>query len=132
VHSFLATSILVLSFANSVYATTNCSAVATGSIEYERAVSVVRRTTEFYTWSKTHSFPVAFSTFADRQVLVRGKCYWSVSVYVDRPERFEMWHVFFVDRLNKHILIQDPASGEPISLQVWRGRILSQPRADKL
>jgi hypothetical protein len=56
----------------------------------------------------------------DRQELLHGHCYWSVSVYANRPERLELWHVFYVEAAGKHMLIQDPVSGEAVSLRKWR------------
>jgi len=56
----------------------------------------------------------------DKEVSLKGQCYWSVSVFADRGERLEPWHIFFVRPSSKSTLVQDPASGEPISLATWR------------
>ena len=56
----------------------------------------------------------------DRQVLLQGRCYWSVSVYANRPERMERWRSFYVEVSGKRVLIEDPVSGDAISLTTWR------------
>ena len=65
---------------------------------------------------------MAYGEPVDKQVLVQGRCYWSVSVYASRPERQELWHIFYVDVPGKHLLVQDPVSGDAISLQEWRAQ----------
>ncbi len=87
---------------------------------YLHATREVRRLPEFRTWSRSHSFPVTFGAPSDTQRLVAGKCYWSVSVYAARPERLELWHIFYVRQSRKVELIQDPVNGEPVSLAAWR------------
>jgi hypothetical protein len=56
----------------------------------------------------------------DQQLTLEGRCYWTVSVFASRPERLELWNVFFVEAKGKGLLVQDPESGEAVSLQQWR------------
>jgi hypothetical protein len=92
------------------------------SAGYAKSAEAVRRLPEVAAWSRLHNFPVAYGESMDKQVLIKGRCYWSVSVYANRPERMELWHVFYVEATGKQILIQDPVSGEATSLQKWRSK----------
>lgn len=121
VRSSFLTCILILGLVSTAHATPKCSARAEGSASYVSATEVVRQLPEYRAWSSTHPFPVAFGTPVDEEVLVKGKCYWSVSVYADRPERFELWHIFYVRLSSRTIFVQD-SEGEPISLKRWRMR----------
>lgn len=112
----------MFSVATSVQAAPKCGAPAEGSAAYARATDAVRHLSEFRAWSKSHSFPVTFGTPNDKEVLVQGQCYWSVSVYADRPERLELWRVFFVRPPSKVAFVQDPESGSPVSLSAWRSQ----------
>ena len=96
-----------------------CNGVAEGSADYNRAADVVRQLPEYQAWSRSHSFPVAFGSVTDKKRLVGGKCYWSVSVYADRPDRLELWRVFLVRRSSSRVLIEN-IDGEPIPLATWR------------
>lgn len=97
-----------------------CDAQALHAPDYQRAVDTVRRLPELVAWSRSHAFPVAYGESMDQQVALEGRCYWSVSVYASRPERLELWNVFFVEAKGKSLLVQDPESGEAVSLQQWR------------
>ena len=101
-----------------------CDAEALNSAEYARSIDAVRRLPELIAWSRSHAFPVAFGDFADKQVTLEGSCYWSVSVYANRPERLELWNVFYVETKAKakgqRLLVQDFDSGGVISLKAWR------------
>jgi len=114
--------ILVFGIACSAQAAPSCAALAEGSAAYVRAAEAVRHLAEFQAWSKSHSFPVAFGTPNDKEVLVQGRCYWSVSVYADRPERLELWHIFFVRSPSEVAFVQDIRSGSPVSLSAWRSQ----------
>lgn len=102
--------------------TTSCTAEALDSAGYARAVQTVRALPEVLTWSRSHRFPVAYGESMDKQVLLDDHCYWSVSVFANRPERLELWHIFYVGVQGKRLLVQDPASGEAITLQKWRSK----------
>ena len=114
--------LLALSLTFAAHAAPGCGANAEGSAAYVKAAEVVRRLPEFQSWSKSHNHPVVFGAPMDKEVLLKGQCYWSVSVFADRRERLEPWHIFFVRPSGKSTLVQDPASGEPISLAAWRNK----------
>lgn len=122
VRTLLTACILVFSVASSAQAASKCSEPAEGSAAYARAADAVRHLSEFRAWSKSHSFPVAFGTPNDKEVLVQGLCYWSVSVYADRPERLELWRVFLVRSPSKVAFVEDPESGSPVSLSAWHSQ----------
>lgn len=117
--SLILACILVFGFVATVHAIPKCSARAEGSADYVNATKVVSQLPEYRAWSSTHSFPVVFGAPMDEEVLVNGKCYWSVSVYASQPERLELWHIFYVRLSSKAVLIQD-SEGDPISLNKWR------------
>jgi hypothetical protein len=119
IHLAMPLAFVLIAFSGASVAAGKCDEVAQGSSSYIRATSLVSAFPEFRKWSKTHSFPVAFGP-KDRQVSLRGKCYWAVSVYADRADRFESWHLFYVHLPTKAILIQEPSTGEEISLESWR------------
>jgi hypothetical protein len=119
VRSLFLTCILIFGLVSVAHATPKCSARAEGSASYVSATEAVRQLPEYRAWSSTHSFPVAFGAPMDEEVLVEGTCYWSVSVYADRPERLELWHIFYVRLSSRVVLVQD-AEGDPISLKKWR------------
>ena len=82
----------------------------------------VEKLDEFKAWRASHSFPVAFSLTRNATIRVNGRCYWEVPVYADRPERFELWHIFYVSSRQKAILLMDPLSGEAVGMDAWRKR----------
>ena len=118
VRAGLAVLVLLLLGAPAV-AAPKCSASAQNSQSYYRAMRIVQRLPELRAWSRAHGFPVAYGEFVDKQVLLAGRCYWSVTVYADRSERFELWHVFYVAVAGKRVLIDDVEPGEPIPLETW-------------
>ena len=120
--TLLTTCILAFSVTSSVQAASKCNASAEGSAAYARAANAVRHLSEFRAWSRSHSFPVAFGTPNDKEISVKGQCYWTVSVYADRPERFELWHIFLVRPPSRVAFVQDPESGNPVSLSAWRSQ----------
>jgi len=103
-------------------AATSCHADALDSAGYARAIQAVRDLPELAQWSRSHRFPVAFGESMDKQLRLRGRCYWSVSVYANRPERMELWQIFYVEANGKRVLVQDPVSGVAISLEQWRSQ----------
>lgn len=104
------------------YAAPTCNAQAMHSAGYAQALEMVRHLPELATWSRTHGFPVVFGESMDKQQRLEGRCYWSVSVYANRPERLELWHTFYVEAEGKRLLVQDSLSGNTISLQKWRSK----------
>jgi hypothetical protein len=108
--------------ASAASAAATCKANALNSASYAHAIGSVRQLPELAAWSRIHTFPVAFGESLDKQERVDGRCYWSVSVYANRPERLELWHIFYVEADGKRLLVQDPISGNVISLQKWRAK----------
>lgn len=98
----------------------SCDAPAAASQGYFRATATVQQLPEFGAWSRTVEAPVVFGEPMDKQILIGGLCYWSVSVYADLPERLEMWHVFYVPVSGGELMVEDPVEGTPISLKAWR------------
>ena len=112
---------IIMCFTCSAYAAApTCDDPALRSPGYARSTKLVGRLPELVAWSRSHKFPVAYGASMDKQELLHGNCYWSVSVYADRPERLELWQVFYVEIAGKHLLVQDPVSGEGVSLRKWR------------
>jgi hypothetical protein len=103
-------------------AATSCNADALDSAGYARTIQSVRELPELVQWSRSHRFPVAFGESIDKQLRLQGRCYWSVSVYANRPERLELWQIFYVEANGKRMLVQDPVSGVAISLQQRRSQ----------
>jgi hypothetical protein len=99
-----------------------CDAVALHADGYARSVKSVQHLPELVAWARSHKFPVVYGQSTDKQALMRGHCYWSVSVYANRPDRLELWHVFYVEVTGKQLLVQDPVSGTAIPLQKWRAK----------
>ncbi len=115
--------LLLWAIAAAAHAAPSCNAQALNSPGYAQAITSVRNLPELTAWSKSHAFPVAFGESLDKQErLDDGRCYWSVSVYANRPERLELWHIFYVEASGKRLLVQDPISGDTISLQKWRSK----------
>ncbi len=120
-HATLAT-LLLCCASGSAQAASSCKASALNAPGYAQAIESVRSLPELATWSRTHTFPVAFGESFDKQERLAGRCYWSVSVYANRPERLELWHTLYVEAEGKRLLVQDPVSGAAISLQKWRSK----------
>jgi hypothetical protein len=70
-------------------------------------------------WSNSHPFPVVVMPEIDKKQGLGGRCYWSVTVYASRPERMELWHVFFAELEGDRILISD-SNGAVVTLDHWR------------
>ncbi len=116
-------SLLLCAIAATAQAAPSCNAQALNSTGYAQAIASVRNLPELTAWAKSHAFPIAFGESLDKQERLDGRCYWSVSVYANRPERLELWHIFYVEANNgKRLLVQDPISGDTISLQKWRSK----------
>lgn len=114
--------LLLWGAAGATHAASSCNAAALNAPGYAQAIETVRHLPELATWSRTHGFPIAFGESMDKQERLDGRCYWSISVYASRPERLELWQIFYVEAAGKRLLVQDPVSGEAISLQKWRSK----------
>jgi hypothetical protein len=106
--------------AGSAYASPSCAASAEPSAAYAAATHVVQALPQVRAWQQSHGLPVVYGAPADKQVLIAGSCYWSVSVYANHPERLELWHVFYVAVQGGRVLVQDQVSGEPLALEALR------------
>ena len=111
-------------FIGTATAAPRCVQPDDGSAAFEQAYRLVAPLRELKAWSRTHKFPVAFSG-ANEALERDGRCYVSVAVSADRPERMELWHLFYVHVPSRAILVVDPVSGDPVTLQAWRA---SQPK----
>ena len=76
-------SILICCTCNAYAKAPACDAPALRSPEYARSITLVSRLPELRAWSMSHKFPVAYGESMDRQELLHGQCYWSVSVYAN-------------------------------------------------
>src|SRR5580698_10054856 len=74
---------------------------------FDGAITRISELPDFVAWKSHHSFPVAYGLGADKQESVRGKCFWKVPVYADRPERFEHWETFYVAADSQIIYVFD-------------------------
>ncbi len=108
--------LFIVSLLSSFAASASCDATAQSSEkEYLQSVQLVEKIPELKSWRRSHKFKVAFGSPMDKQTLFLGQCYWSVSVYADRPERLELWREFYVDLHTQKILVVN-FEGDPISL----------------
>lgn len=128
-HAFFRTSIHAVRWAvlccisgTGCAAASSCNAQALNSPGCAHALESVRNLPELAAWYSTHNFPVAFGESLDKQERLDGRCYWSVSVYANQPERLELWHIFYVEADGKRLMVQDPVSGDAISSQKWRSK----------
>ena len=107
---------LVLNMVASFAASASCDATAQSSErEYLKSTQVVQKIAELKSWKHSHKFNVTFQPTMDKETSYRGTCYWSVSVYANRPERLELWRTFYVDLRTKRILVIN-SEGDPVSL----------------
>jgi hypothetical protein len=116
--------IIVLAFVSvfsfSVHAKPVCAAAAQGSAEYKSAVDLVRLLPEFKRWMASHTFPVVFGEPFDKEVLVHDKCFWSVSVYANRPDRLEPWMDFLVYFRDREIFVPSEDGDDYVTISRWR------------
>jgi hypothetical protein len=87
--------------------------------DFVKAEALVSKLPEVSRWAKSHNFPVAYGTTTE-PVSRDGRCYLPVTVSADRPDRHELWHIFYVHPSSKSILVMDPITGEAVSLRQWR------------
>jgi hypothetical protein len=98
-----------------------CQNTATqDSKAYERAVRQVMRLPELKRLQKAQPYPVAWMEIVDKETLIEGKCYWTVTIYLDRPDRMELWQGFYVRKSDQRILVDSPDGGDPVTLTEWR------------
>lgn len=77
---------------------------------YSEARALIEKTTEFRNIKRRIKTPFHIAYLAkavDKPIEYHGVCFDSVTVYIDRPERFELVLGFVVNRTNRHIYLQD-------------------------
>ncbi len=123
----LAAALLLLAWAGMAQAAPACDAKATGSRAYRQASELVERLPDYRAWAARHQRPAVFGMPVDGEVRFGGRCYWSVSVYLDMGDRLGLWTVFLVHLGCGDILVDDAASEAPLSLQAWRQKYRTLP-----
>ncbi|MEO3711254.1 hypothetical protein [Roseateles flavus] len=123
----LAAALLLLAWAGMAQAAPACDAKAAGSRAYRQASALVERLPDYRAWAASHQQPAVFGMPVDGQVRFGGRCYWSVSVYLDMGDRLGLWTVFLVHLGSGDILVDDAASEAPLSLQAWRHKYRTLP-----
>jgi hypothetical protein len=77
-----------------------CSERAEGSPSYEAAVREIQRLPEVRAWQRYVAerppAKVALLPVVDKQYLIQGRCYWSVTLYSDEGTHFHRWNTFYV------------------------------------
>ena len=104
-----------------VAASAVCAPAQAGTPAFESAARQIQQLPELNAWSRSQPFPVAYDSSAEPLVR-KGRCYQAIAVYANRPERLEVWHLFYVNAANRSVLIQEPVTGEVIPLNQWRSR----------
>jgi len=116
---WLAISLLV--FGGAAAAKQACLPPTMEEPDFVLSETLVSRLPELKKWAQSHHFRVAYGT--TRQALgLNGRCYVLVTVSADRPERLELWHIFYVHPSSKSMLVMDPTIGDPIPLSQWRAK----------
>jgi hypothetical protein len=114
---------VVLGSSVPAFAVAACDEVAEGSKSYDKAVAQVRALPEFKSWLKYVSdhpgVKAVTMPSVDKQSLVRGRCYWSVTAYSDEGTHLHRWNTFYVSVGGKSILVENP-EGEAVSLAYLR------------
>jgi len=100
-----------------------CDEAAAGAASYETATGRIRALPEFKAWANHVSSrpgvkPVIVPAM-DKQQLIEGRCYWSVSAYADQVTHLHRWNTFYVSLDGKQTMVMD-MEGAPISLDKWR------------
>ena len=105
----------------SAAAEAECVSPSSESKAFAAATDIVRHLPEVKAWSGSHSFPVAYHSNA-KPLVRNGRCYIPVVVSASRPERLEHWHLFYVHTQSRSVLIQEPSTGDVMSLKEWRSK----------
>lgn len=92
----------------------------------EQAVTALMALPELKAWaayiekaSKGRAHGAVMQT-APEQRLVEGRSYYQLSFFENTPEAAHHWESFLVTPDGKHILVDDTASDEVLSLERWR------------
>jgi hypothetical protein len=87
---------------------------------YTKASTRVTRLAEFKAWNdQLQAKPgvkAVLGAAMDKQSMVKGKCYWSVTVYSDEGSHLSRWRTFFVPVTQGAVLLEN-ANGEPVPLR---------------
>ena len=121
---FYATLVLGLLIPSETFAT--CDANSEGSTAYLEAETFVYTLPEVKTWKKlVYATPgrkvITIPSFG-HQSFIDGKCYWSVTLFEDTPEKYNRWNEFYIRDKGKHILVDDITGGDPMTLKQWRAQ----------
>jgi hypothetical protein len=90
-----------------------------GESPYRRAVTKVQLLPETEEWvasANRRGATLQFAVLLDRPIEAAGRCHWTVEASADG----RLWGRFFVSPDGRSVLAEGP-SGEPISLEDWRG-----------
>jgi hypothetical protein len=60
------------------------------------------------------------TVYDDQPDTIVGRQYWAVEYIEDTPDLIHLWQIFLVRVDGRTILVQDIATGEPLTLSVWR------------
>ena len=104
----------------------NCDAKASGSASYSKAKVIVYSVPEVKAWRKlvyAVGRKVITIPSMDHQILINGKCYWSVNLFEDTPDHAIRFNGFYVQINSNNVLVDDVMSGNPITLKQWRAQI---------
>lgn len=99
---------------------------APASLTSDAAVEAVFRLPEVKAWGKyileTSNGKVhgALMVMPEKPVIENGKRYWSVEYVENQPDHVHRWQTFLVRLDGKEILVDDPVSGDDVSLAEWR------------
>lgn len=104
----------------------SCDAKAEGSISYFKAETFVYTLPEVKAWRKlVYAVPgrkvITIPSF-DHQLLINGRCYWSVTLFEDTPNKYTRWNQFYIRDKDQHILVGDITGGDPMTLKQWRAQ----------
>ena len=101
-----------------------CSERAEDSPSWDAALRRLDQLPEVAAWaryvSQTPGVKAVLSPAVDKQSLITGRCYWSVTLYSDEGTHLHRWNTFYVSVDGDEILVDDVTGGEPVSLASWR------------
>ena len=96
------------------------------SITKERAEAIVWELPEIKAWKKyidkknKGTVHAATMVLPETPLIIKGKQYWAVNFYEDRPAYLHRWQTFMIPLDSKKILVDTDTTGIYSSLQEWR------------